>query len=132
MPLRLGSVSQRLTPTKNSQTWAYITGGGLILSHFSKTFIRQVVLPAGKRICPFMPYNRRTKSGQITCYLNRTYHVLTTTLKKYLDRSPFSIYIDVFHGHLGASRDLLSHLRLRKPKPRKSSIFGVQSRIYSK
>jgi len=23
-------------------------------------------------------YSRRPKSGQITCYLNRTYHVLTT------------------------------------------------------
>jgi hypothetical protein len=26
-------------------------------------------------------YSRRRKSGQITCYLNRTYHVLLTTLK---------------------------------------------------
>ena len=25
-----------------------------------------------------LSYPRRSKSGQITCYLNRTYHVLTT------------------------------------------------------
>jgi len=25
-----------------------------------------------------LSYPRRLKSGQITCYLNRTYHVLTT------------------------------------------------------
>ena len=27
-------------------------------------------------------YPRRLQSGQITCYLNRTYHVLTTLSKK--------------------------------------------------
>src|SRR5712692_7029510 len=29
-------------------------------------------------------YPRRPKSGQITCYLNRTYHVLTTTPRELL------------------------------------------------
>src|ERR1035437_3234683 len=27
---------------------------------------------------PMLSYSHRLKSGQITCYLNRTYHVLTT------------------------------------------------------
>lgn len=30
-------------------------------------------------------YSRRRKSGQITCYLNRTYHVLLTALPFTLD-----------------------------------------------
>jgi hypothetical protein len=30
-------------------------------------------------------YPRRLKSGQITCYLNRTYHVLTTGKRGWLD-----------------------------------------------
>jgi len=30
-------------------------------------------------------YPHRLKSGHITCYLNRTYHVLTTTRNNYLD-----------------------------------------------
>jgi hypothetical protein len=30
-------------------------------------------------------YPRRPKSGQITCYLNRTYHVLPTGEQKKLD-----------------------------------------------
>src|SRR5277367_5486870 len=32
-------------------------------------------------------YSRRQKSGHITCYLNRTYHVLPTTIAKTLDTS---------------------------------------------
>src|SRR5216683_7456160 len=32
-------------------------------------------------------YSHRPKSGQITCYLNRTYHVLTTNLRAQLDTS---------------------------------------------
>jgi hypothetical protein len=31
-------------------------------------------------------YPRRLKSGHLTCYLNRTYHVLTTQAKQYLDK----------------------------------------------
>jgi len=30
-------------------------------------------------------YSHRAKSGQITCYLNRTYHVLTTRFNFSLD-----------------------------------------------
>jgi hypothetical protein len=30
-------------------------------------------------------YLRRPQSGQITCYLNRTYHVLTTPPKAVID-----------------------------------------------
>ncbi len=33
-------------------------------------------------------HSRRLKSGQITCYLNRTYHVLTTILHSVLDTKP--------------------------------------------
>ncbi len=31
-------------------------------------------------------YPHRLKSGHITCYLNRTYHVLTTVATAFLDR----------------------------------------------
>jgi hypothetical protein len=34
-------------------------------------------------------YPRRTKSGLITCYLNRTYHVLPTSAVPIVDRNPF-------------------------------------------
>jgi len=44
-------------------------------------------------------------------------HPGNSTLKKYLDRYPFSIYIDVFQGHPGASRPFLSHLRPRSQSP---------------
>jgi len=30
-------------------------------------------------------YSHRAKSGQITCYLNRTYHVLTTNWERKVD-----------------------------------------------
>jgi len=30
-------------------------------------------------------YSRRPQSGQLTCYLNRTYHVLTTLEKPRVD-----------------------------------------------
>ena len=30
-------------------------------------------------------YSHRPKSGQITCYLNRTYHVLTTLARRWCD-----------------------------------------------
>jgi len=30
-------------------------------------------------------YSRRPQSGQITCYLKRTYHVLLTYILKWLD-----------------------------------------------
>jgi hypothetical protein len=33
-------------------------------------------------------YSRRRKSGQITCYLNRTYHVLLTQRNIVLGRTP--------------------------------------------
>jgi hypothetical protein len=33
-------------------------------------------------------YPRRLKSGHITCYLNRTYHVLTTPPHLNLDNDP--------------------------------------------
>ena len=38
-------------------------------------------------------YSRRLKSGQITCYLNRTYHVLLTASELQVDngRSPPTI-----------------------------------------
>src|SRR5450756_2910144 len=35
-----------------------------------------------------LSYPRRLPSGHITCYLNRTYHVLTTVQSKSLDLSP--------------------------------------------
>jgi hypothetical protein len=38
-------------------------------------------------------YPRRLQSGHITCYLNRTYHVLTTLTKKRLD-TPFLVRDD--------------------------------------
>jgi len=37
-------------------------------------------------------YLRRLQSGQITCYLNRTYHVLTTIFQILLDKSCALIY----------------------------------------
>jgi hypothetical protein len=33
-----------------------------------------------------LSYPHRLKSGQITCYLNRTYHVLTTTRQISIDK----------------------------------------------
>src|SRR5208282_1397820 len=36
-----------------------------------------------------LSYPRRLQSGQITCYLNRTYHVLTTTALLTVDRRSF-------------------------------------------
>src|SRR5437588_10513692 len=38
-------------------------------------------------------YPHRQKSGQITCYLNRTYHVLTTLTRVKLDIHRFWIYL---------------------------------------
>ncbi len=37
-------------------------------------------------------YPRRLKSGQITCYLNRTYHVLTTLCFQSIDNDSKSSY----------------------------------------
>src|SRR5258708_13554834 len=37
-------------------------------------------------------YSDRPKSGQITCYLNRTYHVLTTITNFWLDSLPGKDY----------------------------------------
>src|SRR6266851_2573558 len=37
-------------------------------------------------------YPRRPKSGQITCYLNRTYHVLTTYRDPQVDNLLLSLY----------------------------------------
>ena len=38
-----------------------------------------------------VPYHR-PKSGHITCYLNRTYHVLLTAIDKKLDSGSFNHY----------------------------------------
>jgi hypothetical protein len=40
-----------------------------------------------------LSYNRRLPSGHFTCYLNRTYHVLTTVGTKALDFA-YRIYLD--------------------------------------
>ena len=37
-------------------------------------------------------YPHRLKSGQITCYLNRTYHVLTTQIRIGVDGTPVQLY----------------------------------------
>ncbi len=37
-------------------------------------------------------YPRRLQSGQITCYLNRTYHVLTTPRSAELDNTYYTCY----------------------------------------
>ena len=37
-------------------------------------------------------YPRRLQSGQITCYLNRTYHVLTTLASPGFDKEPIHLY----------------------------------------
>jgi len=39
-------------------------------------------------------YSRRPKSGQITCYLNRTYHVLTTQIIGTLDKTKHLIHVE--------------------------------------
>jgi hypothetical protein len=42
-----------------------------------------------------LSYPRRLKSGQITCYLNRTYHVLTTAPNFALSHFAKKSYIDL-------------------------------------
>src|SRR6266566_2571746 len=37
-------------------------------------------------------YSRRPQSGQITCYLNRTYHVLATSKEFRVEKSPATEY----------------------------------------
>ena len=41
-------------------------------------FVALKFLPDEVAMLRMFSYPRRLKSGQITCYLNRTYHVLTT------------------------------------------------------
>ncbi len=45
-------------------------------------------------------YSRRLQSGQITCYLNRTYHVLPTIVQRPLRNAPEPCYPDWFSGRL--------------------------------
>jgi hypothetical protein len=40
-----------------------------------------------------LSYNRRLPSGHFTCYLNRTYHVLTTGLNDYVDSVNRMMYV---------------------------------------
>src|SRR5437660_7645099 len=55
-------------------------------------------------------YPHRQKSGQITCYLNRTYHVLTTGMCVALDtQTPGRVaYCPLLRGCLVCPRFLLS------------------------
>jgi len=51
-----------------------------------------------------LSYNRRLPSGHFTCYLNRTYHVLTTPDTQLLDNSPGNPYpaLNCLFQHKGA------------------------------
>src|SRR5438105_797283 len=60
-------------------------------------------------------YPHRQKSGQITCYHNRTYHVLTTYDQNFVDATPGHI-INSFDpdSALGTSIDVLSRNDINK------------------
>jgi hypothetical protein len=58
----------------------------------------------------------RPKSGHITCYLNRTYHVLLTESAIFLDNLysacyPFALVDLALHGCTGATNRLEKELR---------------------
>jgi hypothetical protein len=55
-----------------------------------------------------VPYHR-PKSGHITCYLNRTYHVLLTVLLRNLDtgtRVPYGLGNDVGNPRFSSRRKI--------------------------
>jgi len=56
-------------------------------------------------------YSHRAKSGQITCYLNRTYHVLTTAPKSGIDNHRLTVYL----RHRRRSKGL-AQITLTSPK----------------
>src|SRR5258708_12507122 len=60
----------------------------------SCTFIvRSIAACVYENMPSMLSYPRRLQSGQITCYLNRTYHVLTTPSRTALDSLWGSIHL---------------------------------------
>jgi hypothetical protein len=52
-----------------------------------------------------LSYPRRLQSGQITCYLNRTYHALTTDFTPSIDNPKLRVYLS---GQVGKRKSILN------------------------